>query len=64
MGLSAAACPIMAVVTNQRVKGKIMAGKGDMKAHEDTYSRVMGILTWGTVGCFLVGALVVFLIAT
>ena len=41
-----------------------MAEQGDMKAHEDTYSSVIGMLTWGTVGCFLVGALVVFLIAT
>ncbi len=35
----------------------------DMPAHVDTYDRVMGLLKWGAVGCFLVGALVVWLIA-
>lgn len=54
----------MAVVTNQRVKGKIMAGKGDMKAHEDTYSGVMSLLKWGTIGSLLVGALVIVLISS
>jgi Bacterial aa3 type cytochrome c oxidase subunit IV len=41
-----------------------MAGNGDMKAHNETYVGVMGMLKWGTVGCFLIGMLVVVLIAT
>ena len=41
-----------------------MAGKGDMKAHEETYAGVMGLLKWGTIGSFLVGALVIILIST
>lgn len=40
-----------------------MAGKGDMKAHEQTYSGVMSLLKWGTIGAFLIGALVVLLIS-
>lgn len=35
----------------------------DMPAHVSTYARVMALLKWGAVGCFLVGALVVWLIA-
>lgn len=35
----------------------------DMPAHVDTYGRVMAMLKWGAVGCFLVGAFVVWLIA-
>ena len=35
----------------------------DMPAHVDTYGRVMTMLKWGAVACFLVGALVVWLIA-
>jgi Bacterial aa3 type cytochrome c oxidase subunit IV len=38
--------------------------QGDMKAHVQTYEGVMGMLKWGTVGCFLLGMLVVVLIAT
>jgi Bacterial aa3 type cytochrome c oxidase subunit IV len=41
-----------------------MAGKGDMKAHSETYTSVMGMLKWGSLACFLLGMLVVFLIAT
>lgn len=40
-----------------------MAGNGDMKAHRETYAGVMNLLKWGTVACFLVGAIVVLLIA-
>ena len=40
-----------------------MAERGDLKAHEETYASVIGMLTWGSVGCFLVGAFVVFLIS-
>lgn len=41
-----------------------MAGNGDLKAHEQTYEGVMGMLKWGTVACFALAALVVLLIAT
>jgi len=40
-----------------------MAGNGDMKAHEATYGSVIGMLKWGTVGCAIVAALVIWLIA-
>jgi Bacterial aa3 type cytochrome c oxidase subunit IV len=40
-----------------------MAGNGDMKAHTETYGLVMGLLKWGTVVSFGLGALVVLLIA-
>lgn len=36
---------------------------GDMRAHMETYSGVMGLLKWGTVASALVAALVIFLIA-
>ena len=42
-----------------------MAGNsGDMKAHSETYVSVMAMLKWGALGCFLIGMVVVFLIAT
>ncbi len=40
-----------------------MAGNGDMKAHAATYSSVTGMMKWGAVGCALVVALVIWLIA-
>jgi hypothetical protein len=40
-----------------------MAGNGDMKAHETTYGRVMGMMKWGTIACVLVAALVIWLIS-
>ena len=40
-----------------------MAEQGDMKAHEDTYASVIGMLTKGTVACALIGALVIFIIS-
>ncbi len=41
-----------------------MASDNDMRMHEETYGRVLNIIKWGTIGCTLVGALVVVLIAT
>ena len=35
----------------------------DMPAHVATYGSVMSMLKWGTVGCALIAALVVWLIA-
>ena len=35
----------------------------DMPAHVATYTSVIGMLKWGTVGCALVAALVIWLIA-
>ena len=40
-----------------------MAGNGDMKAHEVTYHKVIGLLKWGALGCFLVAFGVILLIA-
>ncbi len=41
-----------------------MAGNGDMKAHQETYASIMTMLKWGTIVSFLVGMLVVVLIAS
>lgn len=41
-----------------------MAGNGDMKAHRETYESVMSLLKWGTVGTFIIGAIVVVLIGS
>jgi Bacterial aa3 type cytochrome c oxidase subunit IV len=46
------------------MKGIIMANDNDMKMHEGTYESVIGMLKWGTIACALVGAIVVFIIAT
>lgn len=45
-------------------KGTEMAGNGDMKAHRETYVSVMGLLKWGTIGTFIIGAIVVVLIGS
>ncbi len=39
------------------------AHPADMKAHEATYGKVMGMLKWGTVACALLAAFVIWLIA-
>jgi Bacterial aa3 type cytochrome c oxidase subunit IV len=36
---------------------------GDMRAHLETYSGVMGLLKWGTVAAAIVAAIVILLIA-
>ncbi len=41
----------------------MMAGNGDLNAHESTYSSVIGMLKWGTVGCAVIAALVIWLIS-
>lgn len=46
------------------IKGKDMAGNGDMKAHRETYEGVMNLLKWGAVASFIVGAIVVVLIGS
>ena len=47
----------------QKIGARTMAGNGDMKAHVATYSSVTGVMKWGAVGCALVVALVIWLIA-
>ena len=47
----------------QRPKGMKMADQGDMTAHEQTYAGVISLLKWGAVGCFVVAAVVVWLIS-
>ena len=39
-----------------------MADTGDMKAHEQTFAGVMGLLKWGIVATALVAILVIILI--
>ena len=46
-----------------RIGARTMAGNGDMKAHAATYSSATGMMKWGAVGCALVVALVIWLIA-
>ncbi len=40
-----------------------MAEHGDMKAHVNTYNRVMAMLKWGTIVCAIIAAAVVWIIA-
>ena len=40
-----------------------MAGNGNIKFHEETYHKVIGMLKWGAVGCALIAMLVIWLIA-
>ena len=40
-----------------------MSGNGDMKAHTETYGRVINLLKWGTAASALVGILVILIIA-
>lgn len=41
-----------------------MASDNDMKMHEGTYGSVINLIKWGTIASFLVGALVVLIIAS
>ncbi len=36
----------------------------EMKVHEATYHKVIGMLKWGAVACFFIAAAVVWLIAS
>ncbi len=40
-----------------------MASGNDMKAHNATYEGFIGLAKWGTIGCVLITALVMYLIA-
>jgi len=40
-----------------------MAGNGDLKAHEQTYSGFTALLKWGAIAAFLVGFIVILLIS-
>ncbi|KTT76168.1 aa3-type cytochrome c oxidase subunit IV [Sphingomonas endophytica] len=40
-----------------------MAEPADLKAHESTYGSMIGLLKYGAVACFLIAALVIWLIA-
>ncbi|MEO9131128.1 MAG: aa3-type cytochrome c oxidase subunit IV [Sphingomonas sp.] len=39
-----------------------MAADGEIKVHEATYNKVIGVLKWGAIGCFLIAMLVIWLI--
>jgi Bacterial aa3 type cytochrome c oxidase subunit IV len=39
------------------------ASDNDMRAHQETYSGVMGLLKWGTIGVAILAALIVLWIA-
>jgi hypothetical protein len=49
--------------STDRIGARTMAGNGDMKAHVATYSSVTGMMKWGSIGCALVVALVIWLIS-
>ena len=40
-----------------------MAEKSDIKAHEATYYSVMNMLKYGAVACFVIAAIVIWLIS-
>lgn len=40
-----------------------MAGNGDLKAHEATYSRVIAVLTRTAIVCAVIAAFVIWLIS-
>ena len=41
-----------------------MADQTDMKAHQQTYHSVLGLLKWGAVSCLIVAAIVIYLISS
>jgi hypothetical protein len=45
-------------------QGRSMTDHANMKSHMATYTSVMGLMKWGAVACFLIGAAVVWLIAS
>lgn len=45
-------------------QGMFMAGAGDFKAHERTYTGFLGLLKWGTIASAIVAAFVVYLLAS
>jgi hypothetical protein len=47
-----------------RIKGKEMAGNGDMKAHRETYLNVMNLFRWTALGIFILGAIIIVLIGS
>lgn len=40
-----------------------MASDNNLQAHEQTYSKIMGLLKWGAVGCAIIAAFVIWLIS-
>jgi Bacterial aa3 type cytochrome c oxidase subunit IV len=47
-----------------QTQGSAMAGNGDLKAHEQTYGKVMNVLKWATVATAIITLIVVLLIAS
>ncbi len=40
-----------------------MGSNSDLNAHENTYSSFTAMMKWGTIACFLIGAIVVFIVS-
>jgi hypothetical protein len=40
-----------------------MAGESDIRVHEATYRKFMGVFKWGAVACFALALLVVYAIS-
>jgi hypothetical protein len=40
-----------------------MAGNGDLKAHEQTYSGFTAMLKWGAIAAFILGIIIILLIS-
>lgn len=40
-----------------------MADDANLKGHEATYSQLIGLLKWGGLACFVIAALVIWIIS-
>jgi hypothetical protein len=40
-----------------------MANEGDLQVHRATYTKVIGVLKYGAVACFIIVAVVMYLIS-
>lgn len=40
-----------------------MTGNGNLETHQATYGKVIGLIKWGAIACFVIAFVVVWLIA-
>jgi hypothetical protein len=45
------------------VRNEPMANEGDLQVHRATYTKVIGVLKYGAVACFIIAFAVVWLIS-
>jgi hypothetical protein len=48
---------------NEKVRNEPMANEGDLQVHRATYTKVIGVLKYGAVACFIIAFAVVWLIS-